>query len=176
MGPSETLEPPPAQRPARQAQRPDRAGLRAWEIYAVGLPFAVLLGALVWRNKAAAVEAAKVSGWFVGEYIGWPLAPYFAFIAILLVVGVFRLRREPGARRRLTADALLEFVVEVAPSAGFLGTAIGLLECLKNPEDLAGFSVALGTTILGLAMSAAARVVQFFGSSRYRAELNGEGD
>ncbi len=173
---SRTAEPvhEPVSEPAQDVEQ-ERRPVQSWEIYVIGMPLAVITGTLIWQQRHVLVGVPSGVRHFVGDYIGWSLAPYFAFLTVLLLVGVYRLRREQtGQRTPLSANAFLEFVVEVAPSAGFLGTAIGLLECLKNPEDLSGFSLALGTTILGLGLSAAARIAQFVASGRYRAELNGE--
>lgn len=151
-----------------------RTWLQTWEMLALLIPLTALAVIGGWKHRDVWVDTVEEAVSLVGGYLGWSLAPYFGFLFLMLVAGVAMLLRERRQRVPLTAYGVLEFVREASPAAGFLGTAIGLLLCLESPEDLSGFAMALGTTVVGLTMPLVAQTLQLFLCPAYRRELNGE--
>lgn len=169
IGPEERLAPPPVSR--------DASSPRPWRMYAIVIPAVVLLaeGAYFFRDPLVSSGSLVVDSamrWMGPVLVG----PFAALLAVQLMAmwGLATGRRRRGPRTRLTPGGLMEFVINLAPTVGFLGTVLGMATFLGGleSETFRGLDDALGTTAFALAMVIVGQTVRVLCSNEYRLALN----
>lgn len=150
-----------------------------WTSYRILLPFSFVVGELAWVLRKPLEKVGQIA-WhasisWIGPYL---LAPFVLVMLFLLVAIVGLLKRRQGRTRRvrLTPAAIIEFLVTILPSLGFLGTVLGMSAFIGRLDSsvFRGLDAALGTTAVALTMVVIAQFLRVLLDDGYRTTLNEE--